>query len=119
MKNYGPFALRIGLGGLFVITGIMKLMDPSMITGMLEGLGFPGPSLWAWLLILAELLGGAAVLTGFQVRWAVIPLAIILVVATAVIIGNQMMTGLTNLALLSGLVSLWFSGPGEMALSKR
>lgn len=119
MKNYGPFALRIGVGGLFVITGIMKLMNPAVVTSMLDNLGFPGPLLWAWILILAELLCGAAVLTGYRVKWAVIPLTIILVIAIAVNLGSQTMNALKDMALLAGLVSLWFSGPGTMALSKR
>ncbi len=117
MKEYGPFALRIGIGGIFVITGIMKLMNPPMIVGMLESLGFPAPSFWAWLLILVELLCGAAVLTGFRLKWAAVPLAIVMFVAIVVNL-DQIMIVLNNLVILSGLVSLWLSGAGAWALSK-
>jgi putative oxidoreductase len=118
MKEFGPFALRIGIGGLFLITGIMKIMNPPAIIGMLDNLGFPGPTFWAWLLILAELLCGAAVLTGFRLKWTTIPLAIVMIVAIAVNL-DQIMIPLNNAVILSALVSLWLSGPGAWALDKR
>jgi len=89
-----------------------------MITGMLSNLGFPGPGFWAWLLILVEIVGGAAVLVGFKLKWVTAPLALILFVAI-VISPSGMMGALKDIALLSGLVSLWFSGPGNWALGKR
>ncbi len=114
MKEFGPFALRIGVGGIFVFAGIMKLFDTGMVTGMLGGLGFPAPAFWTWLLIAAETLCGAAVLLGFKLKWATIPLAIVSVVIISVA-PEQAMVGIS---LLAGLVSLWLSGPGKWALSK-
>ncbi len=116
MKEFGPFALRIGVGGIFVFAGIMKLMDPSLVVGMLEGMGFPGPAFWTWLLIIVELLCGVAVLTGFQLKWTTIPLAIVMFVAIVV---SDMQVAINNVVILSGLVSLWLSGPGAWALSKK
>jgi len=117
MKQFGPFALRIGIGGLFLTMGIMKLMNPAMITGMLGNLGFPAAAFWAWILIIVEIVGGASVLTGFKLKWVTPFLAVVLVVAIAT--GNQPIMALTNAALLSGLVSLWLSGPGAWALDKK
>lgn len=117
MKEYGPFALRIGIGGLFVIAGIMKLMNPAMIVGMLETLGFPGPSFWAWLLILVELLCGAAVLTGFKLKYSTVPLAVVMFVAIFVSL-DQVSIVLNNSVFLAGLISLWLSGPGAWSLGK-
>lgn len=119
MKKFAPFALRVGIGGLFVAAGIAKLLNPSMVTGLLGSLGFPAPGFWAWLLILVELLGGAAVLLGFYVRWAAVPLGVVLLVAAVTNPGGELMLALTNLALLAGVVSLWLSGPGRPALSKK
>ncbi len=117
MKKFAPFALRVGLGGLFVIMGLMKLMNPPQVVGMLEGMGFPGATFWTWVLILVELLCGAAVLVGFRLKYATVPLAIVMLVAIGVNLDNVGIA-LSNAALLSGLVSLWLSGPGEWALSK-
>ncbi|MBS3148293.1 DoxX family protein [Candidatus Woesearchaeota archaeon] len=119
MKQYGPFALRIGVGGIFVVAGTMKLLDPSMVVGMLGGLGFPAPGLWTWLLILTELLGGAAVLTGFHLKYSTAPLMVVLIVAIVVTaMGGQAMMALKDVVILSGLVSLYLSGSGTLALSK-
>lgn len=118
MKDYAPFVLRIGLGGLFVIAGLMKLMNPPMVVGMLEQFGFPGAAFWAWLLILVELLCGAAVLVGFHLKYSTVPLAIVMVVAIAVNL-NQVSIVLNNAVFLIALVSLWLSGPGKWGLTKQ
>ncbi len=117
MKEYSPFALRIGIGGIFLIAGIMKLMDPQLIVGMLEGFGFPAASFWAWLLILVELLCGAAVLTGFRLKYSTVPLAVVMFVAIVLNLENIMIV-LNNLVIMSGLVSLWLSGAGAWSLGK-
>ena len=117
MKEFGPFALRIGIGGIFLTTGIMKIMNPPMVVGMLESMGFPGPTFWAWLLILVEILCGASVLVGFKLKWTTIPLAIVMLVAIST--ASNIMVPLMNAVILSGLVSLWLSGPGTWALSKK
>ncbi len=113
MKEYAPFVLRLGVGGIFVYTGIMKLLNPSMVVGMLDNMGFPGPTFWAWLLIAVELLCGASVLLGFQIKWTTIPLAVVMIVVISTT--DQVMTGVS---ILSGLASLWLSGAGYWALSK-
>ena len=115
MKEFGPFALRIGVGGIFLTAGIMKILDPQMVVGMLGTLGFPGPAFWAWLLILAELLCGAAVLTGFKLKWTTIPLAVVTVVIIVVASSQAMVA----ISLLASLISLWLSGPGAWALDKK
>jgi putative oxidoreductase len=113
MKEYAPFVLRLGVGGIFVFAGIMKLLNPSMVVGMLDNMGFPGPAFWAWLLIAVELLCGASVLLGFQIKWTTIPLAVVMIVVISTT--DQVMTGVS---ILSGLASLWLSGAGYWALSK-
>lgn len=118
-KDFAPFALRIGIGGLFIFAGLMKLMNPSGVVQMLTKIGFPAPLAFAWLLIIVELLFGAAVLTGFQLKYTTVPLAIVLVVAVAVNIAAQPMGALKDVALLAMLVSLWLSGPGIWGLSKK
>lgn len=119
MKKYAPFALRLGFGIMFLVAGIMKLTNPAKITGMLEGLGFPGFAFWAWLLILAELIGGAALIAGFKLKWITPPLAVVLLVATVTVAYKQPTNLLMHIALISGLVSLWLSGPGRLGLDRR
>ena len=121
MRNYqkwAPIALRIGLGLLFLYTGIMKLVAPDTVTGMLSGIGFPVPAFWTWVLILAEGLGGLALIIGFKVKYATIPLAVILLVAILTVHLSVLGDVMLRLGLLSGVVSLWLSGPGALAVGK-
>ena len=63
-SHYGPTLLRVVLGLLFIIPGLGKLVNPAMIIGMLGQLGFPAATLLGWVLLLSEIVFGAAVLTG-------------------------------------------------------
>lgn len=118
-QKYAPFALRLGIGSLFLVAGIFKFIDPTKITGLLQNLGFPFSEFWAWLLVLVELLGGTAVLTGYKLKWVTPPLAVVLIVATVTVAYKQPTNLMIHIALLSGVVSLWLSGPGKFGLDKR
>ena len=80
-KLQGPALLRITLGLLFLISGLSKIMNPSMISGMLSGLGFPIAVVFAWILILVEIIFGILLLIGIKTEIAVWPLFIVLLVA--------------------------------------
>ena len=122
----GPTVLRLALGPLFIFPGIMKLLHPSMIIGMLGTLGFPMPTFWAWLLLLSEIIFGMSVFLGFKVKYAVWPLIVILTIATLtvylpglgkdpVVIGNV----LFHLLGIASLVSVFLSGAGAWAIDKK
>ena len=120
--DFGPFFVRIGLGLLFIFPGIMKLMNPGMIIGMLGGMGFPLPMVLGWLVIIAEVLGGIALLAGYKVKYVVWPLVVILVVATVAVYLPDLAKNATQvlfhlLGILS-LISLYYSGPGAFAAEK-
>lgn len=121
MKNcekYAPFALRLAFGAMFLNAGIMKLLNPAMIQGMLGGFGFPMPAFWTWLLIFVEVVGGAMVLLGLKLKYATPFLAIVLIVASVFVSSQGVGQVLIHIALLSGVVSLWLSGPGMWALKE-
>jgi len=75
---------RILIGLMFLVAGILKVfvIKPAGVVGMLSGIGFPAPTVFAWILILSEIIFGACVLFNVQMKWAPIPLMIILLVAT-------------------------------------
>lgn len=86
MKNlmkYGELANRILIAAMFIVAGSMKLFvqKPSGVAGFLDGMGFPIAIFFAWVLILSETLGGLALLANKFVKWATIPLMIIMIVA--------------------------------------
>ena len=121
-KAQGVALLRVTLGLLFLVPGLSKLMDPSGITGMLGGLGFPAAGLFAWILIIVEVLGGAALIIGKKVRTAIWPLFIVLLVALLLVnlpafdMSNtqSVMAVLWHLVGLGGLLSLHSTGPGKL-----
>lgn len=122
-KDYAPTILRVFLGILFLLPGMMKLMDPSGITGMLEGIGFPIAAAFAWILIIVEVLGGLMLITGYKIRWAVRALIIVLLVAMFTVtipnMNGSAMNLLFHLVGIAGLASLCLSGEGAFSLEKK
>ena len=124
-KGYGLAILRIVAGLLFLLPGIMKLMDPAGITGMLTGLGFPAPSFLAWILLLSEIIFGASLIVGWKTKYTTWPLVIVLLVATLTIalpgaLENPMgwVNVLFHLVGIGALISIFLDGPGAWAVSK-
>jgi putative oxidoreductase len=124
-ESYAPTVLRALLGLLFLVPGVMKLMNPPMIIGMLGSLGFPAAGFFGWLLILVEIAGGVALLAGWKVKYAVWPLAVVLLVAMLRVhipgIGTTPMAeivALFHLVAIGGLVSVFLSGSGALAVEK-
>ena len=68
MKNWGIIN-RILLGLLMLVPGLLKLfvVGPTGVSGMMSGISIFAwaPFFWAWLLILAEIISGAAILANY------------------------------------------------------
>src|SRR3989344_1410813 len=124
-KRYGQAILRILTGLLFLPAGLMKLMDPAGITGMLTGLGFPAPSFLAWVLLLSEIIFGASLILGWKTKYTVWPPVIVLLVATLTValpgaLENPMgwINVLFHLLGIGAFISIFLDGPGAWAVSK-
>ncbi len=122
-KEYAPTLLRATLGLMFVIAGILKLMNPAAIIRMLGELGFPFPLLWGWLLLISELGFGAAVLLGWKLEYTVWPLVVVIIVAAAWVYVPQIVSNpaivisvFFHLVSVAGLISLAMTGPGKWAV---
>ena len=122
-KDYSLSLLRIALGLLFLIPGIGKLMAPEGVTQMLGGLGFPAPVVFAWILLLIEIIFGLALIIGFKTRFSVWPVFVVLLIATLLTalpkaygdISNPQaaMSLLWHLVGLAGLLVINQKGPGK------
>lgn len=121
-RGYAPTVLRVVTGIIFALHGYQKLEGGlPMVAGMLEGMGFPAPMLFAVLLIAAELGGGILLILGLFTRASAKVLAIVSVVALFVVHlpnGFFMATGGYEyiLLLLAASVSLMLSGGGKWSL---
>lgn len=122
-----PLVLRLGVGLVFLVHGYSKLTNgPSGFAKTLTGLGVPAPEVFAWLVTVAELVGGALLLLGLLTRLATIPLiltmigSIVLVKVDAGIIA-AMGAGAgaeLDIALLVGLLALLVLGPGSLSADR-
>lgn len=126
LRPLAPLFLRLGIGLVFVVHGWSKLSDgPDMFAGMLTDLGVGVPLVFAWLVTLAELVGGAMLLLGLLTRLATLPLigtmigAITLVKVDLGVIapaGAPLPGAELDIALLVGLVALLLLGPGRVSV---
>ena len=79
--------LRIALGVLFVMTGVMKLVVPSLgeaFAGQLAGANIPLQDLNRWVVPFIEIGVGGALLIGFYTRIATVLVFSIMIVGTYV-----------------------------------
>lgn len=119
-----PLVLRIGLGVVFVAHGYQKFDNGpgAFASGPLAMLNVPAPEIVAWLMTLAEGIGGLLLIVGLLTRLATLPLIAILIGAVFLIKDDvgfiAMMAAGAELdtALLAGLVALLLLGPGRFSL---
>ncbi len=79
--------IRIGLGVLFVMTGVMKVVVPSLgeaFAGQLAGANIPLQDLNRWAVPFIEMAIGGALLIGFHTRLATLVVFNIMIVGTYV-----------------------------------
>ncbi|KKS52750.1 MAG: hypothetical protein UV82_C0005G0002 [Candidatus Magasanikbacteria bacterium GW2011_GWD2_43_18] len=118
-KNLGFFLLRLSVGLIFIVQGWGKLNGVDMVSGMLDGIGFPAPGFFAWILALTEFLGGIAVILGLFVRHAATLLAVVMVVALFTVhIPGPFAQAMTPVALLGSTLALMLLGGGDWQVMK-
>ena len=115
---------RVLLSILFIIAGYGKLTAISATAGWFGSIGLPMPTVTTVVVGLVELLGGLAVLIGFQTRIAAIVLALFTLGATAVAhldfsqAGNALMLQ-KNLAITGGFLLLTILGAGAYSIDAK
>jgi putative oxidoreductase len=82
LSRWAPLPLRLIVGYGFMEHGLLKLgRGVEVFAAALTGLGVPAPHLMAWVTVIVELTGGAAVLVGAYLEWVSVPMVIVLLVA--------------------------------------
>jgi putative oxidoreductase len=128
-KSYVSVAGRILLALMFILSGFGKLSDISGTAGFIASGGIPFPSLVAVLVGAFELLGGIALVLGFQARLIGLLMALFTIAASivfhaywAVPAEQQYVTQLLfmkNLSVAGGMLLISALGAGPLSLDQR
>lgn len=115
---------RILLSIIFILAGFGKITALGGTAGYFGSMGLPVPMVTAVVVALVELLGGIAILVGFQTRIVSYILALFCV-ATAFVAHfdfadqMQMINFQKNLAMAGGFLVLAAYGPGMLSIDAR
>jgi putative oxidoreductase len=118
---------RLLLASVFLPNGILKLSDPVGTAGYFESLGFPAPLAVAVATGLFELIGGLAIVTGFQTRAAAFLLGAFCIAAgltghlgqggdDPTLAFMHLQALLKDVGLAGGFLALAIAGPGRFSL---
>lgn len=119
MKHYLSLIGRIFLSQVFIIHGIMKVMDFEHFWHVLDLKGIPIAPLLAILVVFIELGGGIAIMVGFYAKFFSSIMAIYLLVVTMFYFPFWLDFELyfdgfiLNMAIVGGLIIEDFAGAGE------
>lgn len=123
LKKMSPLIARVLLALIFIMAGFSKLTGAEATAGYFGALGIPMPGVSVYLVGLFEVVGGLAIVAGFQTRIAALLLAAFCI-ASAVLAHNnfadqtQMIMFMKNLGLAGGFLLLWVHGAGGMSVDK-
>lgn len=119
-----PFVLRLALGVIFLVHGWQKvMMGVPGVAGFLGSLGFPAPSLFAVLLIAAEVIGGVLLILGLWTGLVARVLALVAIIAWLTVhAGNGFSVAQGGyefiMLIFAGCIALAITGPGRWSLGQ-
>ena len=108
---------RLLIGLMFLVMGLMKLMNFDAMTGYTASLDVPAPALMIGIVMILEIVGGLMLILGKKVMEAAKMLALLLIVITVVAHRDlaaqaNVSALLKNLAIIGGLL-LVASAPAD------
>ena len=122
MEKVSQLVARIFLGHIFLLAGVCKVTAYEGTQGYMDAMGVPGMLLP--LVILLEIVGGLAIIVGWNTKWTALALAAFSVVAAAIFHNNfgdqmQMILFMKNIAIAGGFLLLASHGAGAYSLDNR
>ena len=123
-RQYGPLLLRLALGAMWLSHALLKLVVYTLpgTVAFFESKGLPGAL--AYPVVVAEIVGGVAILAGVYARQVAVSLVPILLGAFVVHLPNGWVFTAPGggweypLFLVAMSFVLWLSGDGEFALRR-
>jgi putative oxidoreductase len=127
--SVAPLIGRILIAAFFIPSGIGKIAGFSGTAAYIASVGLPAPALGVVIAIVVEVLLAAALLIGWQARWAALIMAVFTVAAAiffhrywAAPAEQQMMQNINfykNMAIAGGLLFVFAFGAGAYSLDAR
>ena len=113
---------RVLIAAMFVMSGMGKIFAYQGTQGYMESVGVPGSLLP--LVIIVELLGGLAIIVGWQTRLVALALAGFCLISAVLFHNNfgdqtQMIMFLKNVSIAGGFLFLVANGAGAYSLDNR
>lgn len=125
-RELGLLILRVGLGAMFMVHGVPKLMGGvemwKGVGGAMSNLGVTSvPAVWGFLAACSEAVGGACLVLGLAFRPACIAMAFTMGVATLFHLKKGDGIQVASHAIESGIVflSLILIGPGKYSMDRK
>ena len=129
VKTYGPFAGRILLALIFVISGYNKLVGFDGTVGYIASKGLPLPQLAAAAAIAIELVGGVLLVIGWQTRWAATAIFLFMIPTTLIFhafwaapaanLQMETIQFMKNLCIMGGMLYVMAFGAGPLSVDNR
>lgn len=124
MEGWAHLVLRVAVGVVFVAHGWQKWGGLTEFGGFLDSLGVPLPGFFAIVVMLVELVGGAALIAGLFTHWAAKLLALDMLVAFFLVHWNNGIFVQNQgyelvLVLFAATVVLMIEGAGKWSLDKK
>jgi putative oxidoreductase len=121
-----PLVGRILMSQIFILAGITKVMNFSMMTGYVAAVHLPLPKVSLGIAAAIEILGGLAILTGFHTKFASWILFLFLIPTTLLFhllpalhgmdAQNNVINVQKNIAIMGGLLILATFGAGGFSI---
>jgi len=129
VKTYGPFAGRVLLALIFVISGYGKLVGFDGTVGYIASKGLPLPQLAAAAAIAIELVGGVLLVIGWQTRWAATAIFLFMIPTTLIFhafwaapaanLQMETIQFMKNLCIMGGMLYVMAFGAGPLSVDNR
>jgi len=118
---YWPALARVMMASLFVWDGVVQLRNPGGTANYFASVHVPAPATAVWISVGVHLLGGLAVMLGFQTRWAAAALCLLcLGTAFGVHLPVGDLSNMThfykNLVMAGGFLYMMHYGAGVMSI---
>jgi len=130
LVRYGTLAARLLISQIFLISGVMKVLDPAGTAAQMESRGMFWVPFFLWSAAAIEIGAGLSLLLGYKARLGALVLFLFLIPVTLTFHNwwtypdpkeqqVNMLFFIHNLTLMGGLLLVMIWGPGPLSIDRR